>query len=142
MTWHQWHQAPPISSRMGLSSCFARANASGPQGYQSTAWETADCRYALAADFRRSATGRLGHFVSTHYRPDRGLGRPSAASMCPARDGPSNPVHVDVGPTGPVGCLLWKAAARCGLTREPGEGQREGAHDHEHQPAEILKHVQ
>ena len=32
MTWHQWHQTAPMSSRMGLSSAWARANAASPHG--------------------------------------------------------------------------------------------------------------
>ena len=36
MTWHQWHVEYPIDRKIGLSSARARANASSPQGYQST----------------------------------------------------------------------------------------------------------
>nr|AYC79525.1 hypothetical protein [uncultured bacterium] len=36
MTWHQWQVEYPIDRKTGLSSAFARAKASSPQGYQST----------------------------------------------------------------------------------------------------------
>jgi hypothetical protein len=38
MTWHQWHQAAPISRRMGLSSRRARSKASSHHGYHATGW--------------------------------------------------------------------------------------------------------
>ena len=36
ITWHQWHAAYPTDRKIGLSSPRACANASSPQGYQST----------------------------------------------------------------------------------------------------------
>src|ERR1700674_4388569 len=53
MTWHQWHQTAPISSRMGLSSARARANASSPHSCHATGWRAADRRYGLAEFARR-----------------------------------------------------------------------------------------
>src|ERR1700761_6156622 len=49
ITWHQWHHTAPISSRMGLSSPAARANASTPHSCQATGWCMAERKYEDAA---------------------------------------------------------------------------------------------
>src|SRR5207245_10521486 len=65
MTWHQWHHTAPMSSRMGLSSVRARANAASPHGCQCIGWWAADLRYAGGSETRRvdiegdRPTGRL-----------------------------------------------------------------------------------
>src|SRR5271156_4127281 len=53
MTWHQWHHTAPISSKIGLSSFLARANASSPHSNQSMGWCDAERKYGLAESFRR-----------------------------------------------------------------------------------------
>ena len=47
MTWHQWQVEYPIERKTGFPSAFARAKASGPQGYQSTGLSLCWRRYGL-----------------------------------------------------------------------------------------------
>src|SRR5689334_11774648 len=57
ITWHQWHHTAPISSRIGLFSRLAAANASSPHWYHRIGWCMADLRYeddACANAFRFS----------------------------------------------------------------------------------------
>src|SRR5438445_3050081 len=77
MTWHQWHHTAPMSSRMGLSSVRARANAASPHGCQCTGWWAADLRYAEGSETRRlDIEGNLptGRFQIPHHRPRHQLG--------------------------------------------------------------------
>src|SRR4051794_8646776 len=61
ITWHQWHDEYPTDSRIGLSSAWARANASAPHGYQSTGLSACWRRYRLVSCSSRLAMGcRLG----------------------------------------------------------------------------------
>src|SRR2546423_15307604 len=82
ITWHQWHHTAPMSSRIGLSSARARANAASPQGCQCTGWWAADLREAegsvagrlategnLATDPRRRPPGPLGILFPPAFAP-------------------------------------------------------------------------
>src|SRR5713101_3921423 len=58
MTWHQWHQTAPMSSRMGLSSALARSNSTLPPSGQSKGLVGAGSRIGLAESFRRFLVAR------------------------------------------------------------------------------------
>src|SRR5262245_19017076 len=47
ITWHQWHELYPTERKTSLPSFFALANASGPQGNQSTGLWACCNRYGL-----------------------------------------------------------------------------------------------
>src|SRR2546428_13560714 len=64
ITWHQWHQVAPMSSRIGRSSSFARRKASSPHGYHWTGWWAAPFRYV--EDSRES---RFSAMEGTQTRP-------------------------------------------------------------------------
>src|SRR5919202_6440483 len=53
ITWHQWHAAYPIESRIGRSSSRARASASAPHAYQSTGLSACWRRYGDVSSARR-----------------------------------------------------------------------------------------
>src|SRR5579871_2584579 len=53
ITWHQWHVEYPTERKTGLSSRAAFANASSPQGYQSTGLCACCKRYGLFSAARR-----------------------------------------------------------------------------------------
>src|SRR2546421_10337019 len=79
MTWHQWHHTAPMSSRMGLSSARARANAGSPHGCQCTGWWAADLRYGEGSEARRfgierNVPGSGTLFEIFHRRPRHQLG--------------------------------------------------------------------
>src|SRR5260370_995151 len=61
MTWHQWHHTAPMSSRIGLCSVCARANAASPHGSQWTGW--------CAADLRQADGSEASRFNSSISRP-------------------------------------------------------------------------
>ncbi len=53
MTWHQWQRRSRSRRSSGLSSARARANASSPQGYQSTGLSACWSRYGDVSEARR-----------------------------------------------------------------------------------------
>src|SRR5712692_2208494 len=77
MTWHQWHQTAPMSSRIGLSSARARAKASSPHSYQLTGWCAAERRYGLAEWAKRPSD--FSPTVSLPGRSLRGRATPAAS---------------------------------------------------------------
>src|SRR5947209_20430859 len=66
-----------MSSKIGLSSARARANASSPHSYQLTGWCAAERRYGLAERAKRPSD-----FSSTVFLPRRSLrGRAVQAAL-------------------------------------------------------------
>src|SRR3954465_12244138 len=53
ITWHQWHAAYPIESRIGRLVRWASASASGPHGHQSTGLCWCCSRYGEVSVARR-----------------------------------------------------------------------------------------
>src|SRR5271157_1126573 len=49
ITWHQWQVEYPMERKTGLFSFLAFANASSPQGYQSTGLSACCSRYGLVS---------------------------------------------------------------------------------------------
>ena len=69
MTWHQWHQTAPMSSRMGLFSRCAVAKASSPHSCQRMGWCIAERRYAEDALERELSVEVV---IGSVYRDGRG----------------------------------------------------------------------
>ena len=60
MTWHQWHEAYPMETKIGLSSSRARRRASSPQGNHSTGLSACWRRYGLVSSARWFTAAMLG----------------------------------------------------------------------------------
>src|SRR5215471_3928495 len=74
MTWHQWHQTAPMSSRIGLSWELAREKASSPHSYQAIGWCAAERRYGLAEFFRRFSFMAIGWLEKLPWLRANGAG--------------------------------------------------------------------
>src|SRR5712691_5350304 len=111
MTWHQWHQTAPMSSRIGLSSALARSNAASPHSCQSMGWCAAERREGLAESFRRFLVAR-----AKRHPFEQRTGQASSASTKRGRN-IKNQHRLDV--------TLLDLVAGAGVARVKGLASRE-----------------
>src|SRR3954453_1031195 len=101
MTWHQWHAEEPTLNRIGTLRSAAAANASGPQGYQSTGLSLCCRRYGLV-----SWASRLLAFMTSRYR-QTGERFPRVGSVT-YMEGNDLPGHGDEGGEAPCYAHLFE----------------------------------